>query len=771
MRRKIAQGGRADGDFHHHAGASGLGWLTALLVCALPAHAQSSPPADERRADIAREPDPAESGARLTELAESLLAQLSSDGADTAILFGIPTEEQVNRAAEVAQEALQAARDAGAALDRAITELSAAPDYADRRELQDLRSRLSVEFRLIRQPAAHARAAAIAASTAKAADRTALQREAIESLAEIEVDDEAARAGRLPLLFSRANPAGASTEAREQLLALVEPAPLARLRNVSPSLARDAVLGAAFALHRAGRSEAGAATVRSILLGRESADALDQIAARDALALLAGDATMRGLTAAGISLLASGEARLDETLAELTLQKLEHALPTDLNPAELPAVGRLALARRLHREGNLDRAIPALESAWADLQRNPSAMTFLAGMALAQALRAHGELLDIARAGQTLLTLTDSETDIARSESLLNSALALLEWAAAHADGVAAEEARRSIETTFRDALRRALDAFPAGPDADRRRFALADRTQGAERRALLQAIRPANFGYARAQLALAWISFAELTSAPSDAQREALALLMLTHIEAADGAPSGPDHPDLSPLIEQARAVALAERRQFDPSVHAALAWDDAGAGEAPDAVEVVRQRTGAALRESLALRDLDRARAVAAPLERISRRQLDRIVRGVVGAATLDSVAIDLTDALTHLNRTAELGELLEPAITKFGVTRGLGAALATGLMGTGDAERAFSIARDIVEASRVLDAHDELYWRAWTIMLDILERQNSDGSRSDAIRAQLARLRLEDPALGGELIRRHLEFIQQRLPGASR
>ncbi|RMH25383.1 MAG: hypothetical protein D6693_08690, partial [Planctomycetota bacterium] len=137
-------------------------------------------------------------GAALTERAEAALASVSSDGADTASLFGVPTVDQARRARAAAAEALDAARAAEGALDRAVAAITRDPAFADNRALQDERSRLAVEYRLIRLPAAKARAAAILAALADArAQRDADAREALQALAAFEpASPESAAAAR-----------------------------------------------------------------------------------------------------------------------------------------------------------------------------------------------------------------------------------------------------------------------------------------------------------------------------------------------------------------------------------------------------------------------------------------------------------------------------------------------------------------------------------------------------------------------------------------------
>lgn len=85
----------------------------------------------------------------------------------------------------------------------------------------------------------------------------------------------------------------------------------------------------------------------------------------------------------------------------------------------------------------------------------------------------------------------------------------------------------------------------------------------------------------------------------------------------------------------------------------------------------------------------------------------------------------------------------------------------ALAAALRSSGDQSGAFAVLRDLAQrldisgsdAAPALPHRPPAFWRAWTEMLEILAALNQSGARSDDIRAQIKRLELIDPALGGE------------------
>ncbi len=736
-----------------------LGALVLIMLGAAGGHvAFAQPNADEIRDAIAAAPDSRAVGARLTQLAETLLASLDADGAATACLFGVPTLEQESRVRRVSAEALDAARRAVDSLDAALESLARDPEFAERRDLQNLRSELAVTHRLVRAPLARARAAAlIAAVSIDAGDARVFAAEAAAALDEIEPIGPAVEAASLTLRFSNAGPVGAAPDRARRLAELVaDNAARSALAESSRTLMREAVVAAHLA-----SADAKDAEITGVLLdrtlGAENADALDGIAARDARALAA---LRTGADPAGaMRALAAGASRHDPALAALALAKIRRLLDSNADARSLPPAAWLAHSEQLAERGRGDAALDAFGRAWAALGGAKDVFTIRAGWGYAGALRARGGVNDVALAGRVLMALSEIEADDGRAAAAADSALALLAWAhSASRDDAAARE---SVRDVYRDALRAAINRDPRSRDADTRRLALADLTEGEARLALLDEIRPGSETYIRARLALAWIERDALRGASNEAAREARAFSMLDHAQrAATDAEQIGAHA-LTPTIEQARAVALAALRRFDDAATSALAWadaDDRAAG--PDAVEIVRRAASEAMREALTLGMADQARAIAPALERVAARALERIINSESSRSALDPAALDLADALRALGRAGELPDRLEAIADRFGLTRGVGLAIAEGLAAGAAAERAFSICRDVVDASRALDAEDEIFWRAWAVMLEILVAQNGDGSRTETIRRQAARLRASAPDLGAGPSRRRIE-----------
>lgn len=743
--------------------------LVALASSALAGAASASSTVDELRAAIAAEPASPMLGARLTELAEALLAGLSTDAADTACLFGIPTMEQENRARAAATDALDAARRAAPALDTAVAALAADPGFADRRDLQDLRSELAVADRLIRLPIVRARAAAILASVASArSDARDLAHEATAALDILEPGSVVAESAALSLRFSNAGLSGATRARADRLLAIAhDEGAIAEIHAASPALAREVIAAAALALADSGDVSGAGALVTGALLAR-STDPLDGIVGRDALAAMVVRDHAAPITGA-IRALTSGAARKDDALAALALAKVRRLIDPTTPITGLPAAGQLALAGLLDEQGRSGDSIKALQAAWGALQPAGGALARRAGWSLAAALRARGGIADAADAGRILLSLAKMEPAPDRAESALVSAVALLRWAHAAAHARPGGPSPEEIEPSLKQALTRALARRPHAHSADTWRLALAEISSGPARRDLLGAIAPGSETYVHAQLALAWIEHAAAQKTQSDASREARAFAMLEHVGHAHDSARALGDDALTPLIAQAQAVALAELRRFDEAVRAALAWDDAGAPGAPDAVDFVRRRIAQAMEEAGTLALAERARSLAPALEAAARRTLTRVQAGRALRSLLGPAAVNLADALAAQSRATDIPAIIKPLADRFGLTRGLGVALATGLVST-DAQRAFAVCRDVVDASRALDLKDDLFWRAWAIMLGVLQSRNEDGARTETIVRQITRLRSEDPELGGGAAGKHLDEIERAAKSAS-
>jgi hypothetical protein len=113
-----------------------------------------------------------------------------------------------------------------------------------------------------------------------------------------------------------------------------------------------------------------------------------------------------------------------------------------------------------------------------------------------------------------------------------------------------------------------------------------------------------------------------------------------------------------------------------------------------------------------------------------------------------------VDQGDAKAALAQLDEIGPLEKSGL---GTARMNRARLARGraLRGAGSQEAAFALLR-----AQGNGARPEVFWAAWAEMLEILLHDGATGARAADIRLHVNRLRLIDPALGGEATRARIE-----------
>lgn len=77
-----------------------------------------------------------------------------------------------------------------------------------------------------------------------------------------------------------------------------------------------------------------------------------------------------------------------------------------------------------------------------------------------------------------------------------------------------------------------------------------------------------------------------------------------------------------------------------------------------------------------------------------------------------------------------------------------------------------RSLAASLDAPAADPAAPPRREEFWHAWALMLEVLQTQNADGSRSAAVRAHSTRLRAIDPQLGGTPWRERIERAAARV-----
>jgi hypothetical protein len=180
----------------------------------------------------------------------------------------------------------------------------------------------------------------------------------------------------------------------------------------------------------------------------------------------------------------------------------------------------------------------------------------------------------------------------------------------------------------------------------------------------------------------------------------------------------------------------------------------------EAPGVDRVLR---GEAIEIVEGLSVIERERGDLNESQRASARVAVAIAGALVGlsertkAAALDGDRVLLARAQRMTADPAlarESAATLETVLARAGRSPELLAELAEALHASDQDERAFPVYRELSNATRADNPRTRsMYWLAWGRMLTILADNNADGSRTATIRAQTERLRLIDPALGGE------------------
>lgn len=656
----------------------------------------------------------------LIDQAGALLARLARDGADAATLFGVPLPAQRTAAASAAAEAAQLLARAEQRTQAAIAALDAAgaPPADPRREGPD-------HDRTVRIPFFRARAEAILAALTDGPDRAKRAeagRAGIARLALANTAPEAARRINLAalLLWRRSPPDPADAQ-----IALDECSWIVRAAGENS----DTIPAA---LH----AEAWMAMVHAgIALGRvDEALAALHAAVREApfttggradtmLCVLVADAAARALfqRAAATndpSLLARAVAEQEallartdlglrpESLRPLVYEKLAIlAAPLPPSLAQPPAV-RLSVAIAQARD---PRQRDTALRAFADVAEAPDAGLYAADalweLAVLVTQPPPGEPAARLRAARALTRLAADFPAHTRAAEAINAALVYARALAIESTDAAL---RRDGRAAYADALRTATTVHTTLPNIDLWRY---------ERARLIADPLPGEPEPSPDQLRTA-VGLLELIPAGSPAASDALRL-----------------HERLYP----------AAHRDHHERLAAFLASGDDAAAR-----DLAREHLLPA-----AQRALDWARAHDAPA--LPKYQL-ALAEALADAA--QPGARPLAEALLPHARDLPGGE---PRVRLV---------LARALLLAGDAAAAFPHLR---QAANALDVpvpggpvRAEIFWHAWTLMLESLADQNHDGARSTTIRAQIKRLRSIDPDLGGEPWRTRIARVEAATAG---
>lgn len=751
----------------------------ALTSPPLSAQPDAAPPAAEAAAEALTP------GQQLVRRAEAHLDELARAGLDTTALIGIATPPTRARVASGAGEALRASRAAADALRAEIRAVEQSEGYPRDESLRAQRTELAVEFLEYRHSFALARAALLAAAVADdaaAAERfAAVARDALHELDARAPDLRARR----DVIVGLAQLALGEPEAA----AALEGAEAAARDAGAPALERtvvEAAIGRALALAREGDHE-GAQRALSGASGKAPLAQADgstaptwRVTLADAAARLAGAAASdaRSRAARGeahrraerayVDLLRAGVPGVGPaSLRSLVYEKLRTiAARLDTPPAGLPPLFVIAEAVRMAgQDETLDSAADLARRALRSGGYGDAAPEILweAGrilLAHAAAPRTNtGEALTGRRAA--LQALTRLAGDWPSWPQSLEAVRAACGAGAALRRAGALEDAESS--DAYRAALRMALERLP---DAERHRWRVElAHALGLDHPDVGEALAAVPSGDEMAPFARtlqAARAHRVLRSASSEAA-ERRARTLLERIDAArraiDQAADRAGNRLARPLdlFEVEARLAVGD---LDAATQTAL---DMGDDDplAIAALAAAREALRGRLDELILADDQDETARIGEMLRQVCARTRQ--------VAPQTPVKDDLAWATLAAGEPGEALDLFESLASERGRRESILRGLALATWRAGDAAGAFGIYRDIVTALEARGVRSDLFWTAWSRMLQILKEQNEDGARTDAIRRGIARLRAVDPSLGGSPFRERIEAVEAALPGA--
>lgn|GEM_PF-605587 len=136
--------------------------------------------------------------------------------------------------------------------------------------------------------------------------------------------------------------------------------------------------------------------------------------------------------------------------------------------------------------------------------------------------------------------------------------------------------------------------------------------------------------------------------------------------------------------------------------------------------------------------------------------------------GLDDLDRFRADLADAFVDAGDPKALRifrELVQAGADVPGGEPRLLLGLARAQHAAGNDSAAFAVLRRMLDPMEGAAVPRAEFWHGWALALEILASQNRDGSRTDAIRAHVARLRAAHPDLGGEPWADRIEAVERR------
>jgi tetratricopeptide (TPR) repeat protein len=715
--------------------------------------------------------------------AESFLDNLAQDSADSAVLFGAPTAEQRDRVARDARAALSASVRAEPLLQQAIVQLQERDDFATDPRLQTLRSELAVEYLEYRLPFARARAALLIAANdpahARAADLATI---AADSVRPLDLRDPVLEARRATILSVSALLGAAlgasevdseSERAFEFVQQIAAPDPRTAVEAVLQHAQRMATTGrlngARDLLDRASRrppfrddTDMAIPVWRALLADAEfriNMDASETLDRRDAEA-----AVERAYFAYERLLRDIAMPMTHASRRALALQRLARVMPSNAQMSSQPRIVLVALCAADAGETGFDSgAIQILErrlesDTGADPWMRSEFRWELASQLLARADAAPRNADADRRRSMTLLT----EIGV-RDGNWPDSELAM-----STACELAIRFARAGEIAGAAGTLRIAIEQRPDAEDVNRWRLALASITESAdEQRGLLESVPEGSPERARACVELMTIAKQTLDQAfGADRATPAESMLRLRAdvIRSLDATPLDASVSRVLTIRADVLAIdALLVLDRYSEAVDlAAGIADEPGADRwmAPLAARLHRSMIAA----EIAGDDNNRRRWAEQLVVVCQLRD-----RALAPGDRADRNLTTMAEAHLAAGRVADSMQVADDLIARLGPRTDLLRVAAEARFVLGDDTAAMGLFRQIASPLEARGALTDEYWQAWSRMLEILSRHNESGDRDEAIRLEIARLRMIDSSLGGEPFASRIEAISRSVAAA--
>ena len=712
-------------------------------------------------------PLPGDAAVAQLDRAEALIARQDASGRSAFALLGVLTGPDRATLLDGITEAAELTDAASIGIDRAIEAIDATADPDD--ATTERRFALAVERRELRLPLARARAATILAAL-QDDDRTraALATTAVNALHKVTlggvaIDTRGAViAGEALLLLDEPAKALASFNT-----AIERAARGAGADRPAPMDLAEAMIGKSLAI---ARTEGDRAARIALSDCRTGPPFVVNGAANPLLALLRADAAVRldrignsrpfGIGGYIEALASAPTEAVYLALRRAVFDRINELWTEDAwTPASAPALAQIERTDRQAQDA------PATPTAIRTLERLLDRSGTLGAVELSEARLSLARIIaakDPRRAMLLLLETAGADDGERLGPTALREAYTI-------GDAITHDDLADPVTAVFDRTLATMIDAAGPGPKREAlwRRRAMLFESVGALDKAIkaYDSVPAGSPAYAGAQRRALALSAGELLRTPGAASANAV-------LDRLSKMGSMPLDDSTRELLEASRILALTELGRFDEVAAEieSLAPTATGSGAL-----MTRAIDGSLA--PITARILDAERRGDAGAQRAGAELLLRIVDSDI-AKTLDPTRARRKargTALLYLSRAKEALPVFQYLIEDrfdFRLNTWRGEAF----LASGSPSNAYVLFQSVADTLGSRGQTDDPdFWRSWSRMLEILADQPQEPApgqpaRDDeAIRVQINRLRLIDPALGGEPHKRRIEAVERRVKPA--